>query len=188
MYHIVRDIFSGEYRTNLAFKGGTLCYFLHKLDRFSTDLDIDLVRAVADEDVFLSYIETLVAKYGKVKEKTRKHFAFFFLLSYGEADMNIKIEINTRIWTENQYEIVSFFGLDILAQERSTIFANTLVALTDRPSVVNRDIYDAYFFFQNMFPINEALIVERTGKNTQEYLKYLRAYLEKKANPKNLLD
>jgi predicted nucleotidyltransferase component of viral defense system len=79
--------------------------------------------------------------------------------------MNIKIEINTRIWIENQYEIVNFFGLDILAQDRSTIFANKLVALTDRNVVVNRDIYDIYFFFRNIFPINEALILERTGKN-----------------------
>lgn len=188
MYRILRDIFSGEYRTHLAFKGGTLCYFLYALDRFSTDLDIDLVRDVTDEGIFLTYIETLLSKYGKIKEKTRKRFTFFFLLSYGESDMNIKIEINTRIWTENQYEMVSFFGLDILAQDRSTIFANKLVALTDRSTIVNRDIYDVYFFFHHMFPINDALIMERTGKTTTEYLRYLQLYLEKNANPKNLLD
>lgn len=45
-------------------------------------------------------------------------------------------------------------------QDRASIFANKLVALTERNA--NRDIYDVYFFFKNYFPINRELIVERT--------------------------
>jgi len=43
MYSILRDIFSSDLGKYLAFKGGTACYFFHGLDRFSTDLDFDLV-------------------------------------------------------------------------------------------------------------------------------------------------
>ncbi len=188
MYHILRDIFSWEYASNLAFKWGTLCYFVHKLDRFSTDLDIDLVRNMKDENLFLIHIESILIKYGKIKEKIKKRYTFFFLLSYGETDMNIKVEINTRIWNENHYEIVNFFGIEMLVQDRSTLFANKLVALTDRSMVVNRDLYDTYFFFRNMFPINEAVIQERTGKNLKEYFIYLLDFIEKHVNRNNPLD
>ncbi len=188
MYHILRDIFSGEYAKNLAFKGGTLCYFIHRLDRFSTDIDIDLIKTVDDEARFFESMETILKKYGKIKERSRKQHTLFFLLSYGESDMNIKIEINTRIWKANTYSIVNFFGLEMLSQEKSTIFANKLVAVTNRKHIVNRDLYDVYFFFKNMFPINEAVILERTGKNLQEYLSYLLEFLQKNISKKNLLE
>jgi predicted nucleotidyltransferase component of viral defense system len=188
MYHVIHDIFSSEYATSLAFKGGTLCYFVHRLDRFSTDIDIDLIAPLSDETIFMENMESILKKYGKVKEKSRKRHTLFFLLSYGESDMNIKIEINTRIWKANTYELVNFFGMEILAQDRSTIFANKLVAITDRSLLANRDLYDVYFFFKNLFPLNEAVILERTGKNAKEYLAYLLDFLEKKSGGKNILE
>ena len=109
MYHIIRDIFSSQYAKNLAFKGGTLCYFVHKLDRFSTDIDIDLIKTLDDEIQFFEIMETILKKYGSIKEKNRKQYTLFFLLSYGEPNMNIKIEINTRIWQTNTYEMLNFF-------------------------------------------------------------------------------
>ncbi|NCO31503.1 nucleotidyl transferase AbiEii/AbiGii toxin family protein [bacterium] len=45
-------------------------------------------------------------------------------------------------------------------QDKSTIFANKLVALIERHT--NRDIYDVYFMFTNIFSINEKIIIERT--------------------------
>lgn len=188
MYNVLRDIFSSEYAVNLAFKGGTLCYFIYSLDRFSTDIDLDLVHPVWDEDIFLQNIGSILNRYGTIKETTRKRSTFFFLLSYGETDMNIKIEINTRIWGANKYELLNFYGVELLAMEKSTIFANKLVATTDRKKVVNRDLYDIYFFFKNMFPINDAVIRERTGKATKEYLKYLLEFLDINVKKKNLLD
>jgi len=43
MYNILVDIFSTDLSKILAFKWWTACYFLYKLDRFSTDLDFDLL-------------------------------------------------------------------------------------------------------------------------------------------------
>jgi len=87
-------------------------------------------------------------------------------LSYWERDTNIKIDINRNIWKANNYEIVNFYGTDIRVQDKSTIFANKLVALTERNT--NRDIYDIYFFFKNGFTINEDVILERTWKWKKE--------------------
>jgi len=188
MYQIIQDIFSSEYAKSIAFKWGTLCYFVHHLDRFSTDIDIDLIKPITDEKLFLESIELILKKYGKIKEKIKKRYTFFFLLSYGETDMNIKIEINTRIWKANTYELINFYWLDMFVQEKSTIFANKLVAVTDRKQVVNRDLYDIYFFFKNIFPVNDAIILERTGKTLKDYLQYLLEFLEKNLNKKNLLD
>jgi predicted nucleotidyltransferase component of viral defense system len=108
------------------------------------------------------------------------------VLSYGEHDINIKIDISRNIWKSNQYEIVNFYGTDIRVQDKATIFANKLVALTERST--NRDIYDVWFFFQNMFPISEAVIQERTGKTTREFLKTVEQKLQKLPKNYNILD
>lgn len=187
MYFILRDIFASKYAKNIAFKGGTLCYFLYKLDRFSTDLDFDCLLPIDDEEDFFQVFHGILEKYGIIKEQTKKRYTYFFLLSYGMEDMNIKVEINTRIWKENKYEVVNFFGMSMLAQEKSTIFANKLVAATDREKIANRDICDIYFFFRNLFPVNEWVILERTGKNLHEYLVYLLDFLETKMEKKNIL-
>ena len=76
----------------------------------------------------------------------------------------------------------------MLAQEKSTIFANKLVAVTNRKQIVNRDLYDIYFFFKNMFPINEGVILERTGKSLKQYLVYLLKFLETNISKKSLLE
>jgi predicted nucleotidyltransferase component of viral defense system len=108
------------------------------------------------------------------------------VLSYGEHDINIKIDVSRKIWKSNQYEIVNFYGTDIRVQDKATIFANKLVALTERST--NRDIYDVWFFFKNMFPISEAVIRERTGKTTKELLKEVEQKLQKLEKHYNILD
>ncbi|MDR2640337.1 MAG: nucleotidyl transferase AbiEii/AbiGii toxin family protein [Candidatus Peribacteria bacterium] len=62
-------------------------------------------------------------------------------------------------------------------QDKATIFTNKLFALSERQA--NRDIYDVYFFFKNLFPINEEAIKEKTGKNLKEFLILIKEKLEK---------
>ncbi len=159
MYQILRDIFSSDIWKYLAFKGGTACYFFHNLDRFSTDLDFDILDSSQKIDIQLEWILT---KYGVLKKSSRN-----MILSYGQEDVNIKIDFSRQVWDNNSYEIRNFYGIDIKTQDKGTIFANKLVALTQRNT--NRDIYDVYFFFQNDFPINDALIFERTWKDLTSF-------------------
>ena len=109
MFFILRDIFDSKYAKYLAFKGGTLCYFLYGLDRFSTDLDFDCVLPIDDEVGFMDGMSSILRGYGTIKQSIRKKNTYFFLISYGEDDMNVKVEINTRIWKANRYETVSLF-------------------------------------------------------------------------------
>jgi predicted nucleotidyltransferase component of viral defense system len=108
------------------------------------------------------------------------------VLSYGEHDINIKIDVSRKIWKTNQYEIVNFYGTDIRVQDKATIFANKLVALTERST--NRDIYDVWFFFKNMFPISEAVLQERTRKTTKEFLTVVEQKIQKLTKNHNILD
>ena len=50
MLRILSDISGDAFLVNnLGFKGGTACYFLHGLDRFSLDLDFDSLNEEKDE-------------------------------------------------------------------------------------------------------------------------------------------
>lgn len=158
MYNILVDIFSSDLWKYLAFKWGTASYFFHKLDRFSTDLDFDLIIDYKSID---NDIIEILKKYWDIKKGN-----YNIKLSYGKNDMNIKIDINRNIWKNNSYEIINFYWTDIRVQDKATIFANKLVALIER--LANRDIYDVYFFIKNSFDINEQIILERTWKTKKE--------------------
>lgn len=182
MYNILKEIFESPFSKNLAFKWWTACYFLYGLDRFSTDLDFDIISEIVPWENFDKEIIQILEKYWILKKWNK------MLLSYWDDDMNIKIDVSRTIWKNNQYEIVNFFWIDMNVQTKDTIFANKLVALTDRKKLANRDIYDVYFFFKNGFEINEDIILERTGKTLKEYIEYMIVYLKKLPKNYKILD
>ena len=172
MFQIIKDIFNSDIWKYLAFKWWTACYFLYALDRFSTDLDFDLIDNTKNVD---DELINILRKYWNLKVSNK------MILSYWESDVNIKIDINRKIWKNNSYEFVNFYWNTIRVQDKSTIFANKLVALIERHT--NRDIYDVYFMFTNIFSINEKIIIERTWKTNKELLIQIKEKLEKL--PKN---
>lgn len=177
MFNLIKDIFNSNIGKYLAFKWWTATYFLHKLDRFSTDLDFDLLDDSKHIDEELAKI---AQKYGTIKKWNK------LTLSYGDYDVNIKIDVNRVIWENNRYEILNFYGTDIKAQDKWTIFANKLVALIQRHT--NRDIYDINFFFNNSFPINEEVIKERTWNDLNTLLKKIKEKLENLPKEYKILD
>jgi len=178
MYEILQEIFTSNLWKYLAFKWWTACYFFHSLDRFSTDLDFDLVKN--HEKLDFELLEIL-KKYWDVK-----FWKFSIKLSYSKNDVNIKIDINRNIWKNNSYELLNFYWTDILTQDKKTIFSNKLVALIERNT--NRDIYDVYFFFKNNFEINDDLIFERTKKSRKELFSEIIKKLEKLPKNYKILD
>lgn len=177
MFMIIKDIFNSNLWKYLAFKWWTACYFLHSLDRFSTDLDFDLLINIDDID---EKIIKILKKYWTVKKWNN------IILSYGDKDINIKVDINRNIWKNNTYEIVNFYWTNIKVQDKSTIFANKLVALLERNT--NRDIYDIYFMFKNMFDINEKVAYERTHNDLKKILIDIKLKLEKLPKNYKILD
>ena len=178
MSNILIDIFESDINNAFAFKWWTCCYFLYWLDRFSTDLDFDLINQAKNLDENLIQI---LNKYWKIKLWQKR-----LILSYWEREHNIKIDINRNIWNENIYKTVNFFGTDIKVQDKSSIFANKLIASINRNT--NRDIYDIYFFMKNMWNINEKIIFEKTKKNSINIFEELLKKLEKLPKNYKILD
>jgi len=187
MKNILKDFYSQRLlATVLGFKGGTACYFFYKLPRFSVDLDFDLLNIEKKDEVF-EVAGKILAKYGQLEEIQKKRNTLFFLLNYQSGKQKVKIEISLRE-KKNNFEIKNLYGISVLSMTKADMFANKLVAATERKRTALRDFFDINFFLQGAWDINERIIQERTTKNLKEYLKFLIKYIEKNITQKNILD
>jgi predicted nucleotidyltransferase component of viral defense system len=175
MGQILRDIYSDTSISSLiGFKGGTCAYFFYGLTRFSVDLDFDLF-SVDETTQKLVYkkIQGILGKYGEIKDSHIKLNTIFFLLSYGDTDHNVKIEVNVRILMSNikeYYELKEYLGISMFVGKKDYLFASKLAALTTRRETAMRDIYDIWFFGTNRWDIDTEVIKARTGKTIKEYM------------------
>lgn len=166
---ILKDIYADtSIGPILGFKGGTAAYMFYGLSRMSLDLDFDLLDTTKEDYVFQK-IEAIARQYGEIKERRKKRFTLFFLLSYEDRTPNIKIEINRREFG-SQYEPNSYFGISMLVMIREDMFAHKLVAMHNRIGKANRDIFDVWFFLQNDWPINKGIVEKRTGLPIKDFL------------------
>jgi len=169
MIEILKAIYTDvEIAPFLIFKGGTACYLFYDLPRYSVDLDFDLLE-YDKRDLVFRKIKNHLLKLGETKDEKIKKNTIFFLYSYKNGEQNIKVEISTR-GMNKKYDILDFFGINMKVMVKEDIFANKLVALSDRSSVASRDIFDINFFLDKMWGINEKIIKERTNKNLSDYL------------------
>lgn len=179
---ILRDIYQhNRLQARLAFKGGTCLYMFYKLDRFSTDLDFNIIG-----DGFNPEEVTKILKDYLVIEEYNKRYTYFWLGSYEKGKQKIKVEMSKRNYPDN-YANVDFYGLTIPTLSKDSMFAHKLCAITDRKKVVNRDLYDAYFMFKNNFEINEKIIEIRTNKTVKNYIKNLIPFIKENVNPNEIL-
>ena len=175
MGQILRDIYSDTSISSLiGFKGGTCAYFFYGLTRFSVDLDFDLFSTdEATQKLVHEKIQGMLGKYGKVKDDYIKQNTIFFLLSYGDADHNVKVEVNVRILISDikgHYEVKEYLGIPMLVGSKDYLFASKLAALTTRSETAMRDIYDVWFFGTNHWDVNAEVIKARTGKTIKAYM------------------
>ena len=195
MLNILADISDNSgLAINLGFKGGTCCYFLYELDRFSVDLDFDLLDLKKKEFCFAE-IDSILRKYGELKiEKDM----LMRKLKYADKMSALKIDISDRMDINrlNKYEvkdIVAGIPLNVLRQD--DIFAHKLVAVKDRfqnkranKKIANRDLYDINFFFSQKWNFNSEIIKLRTGKDVKKYFQDLFELIDKSADNKNILE
>jgi len=144
------------------------------LPRFSVDLDFDLfIHNKENKKIIFEKIKTILEKYGEIKDIYIKRYTIFALLSYGDVDHNIKVEINTRELVPNikeYYELKEYLGISMFVAKKDYLFAGKLSALTLRSETTMRDVYDIYYFAKNNWDINSGIIKDRIGKSTKEYL------------------
>lgn len=186
LFQILKDIYSDTMIAPfLGFKGGTAALMFHGLDRFSLDLDFDLLDESAEEVVFERVVD-IVENYGKLRESNRKRFGIFFVLSYEDKARHIKVEINRRQFG-SRYEIKTYLGVSMLVMVPEDLFAHKLMAMHERIGKTSRDIYDVWFFLHHRLPIHREMIQERSGMPFDEFIQTCIHQLEKMSN-RNILD
>ena len=188
LIRILKDIYShADIGALLGFKGGTAASLFHGLDRFSVDLDFDLLGADKEDSVFEA-VKGILEKYGRVKTADRKRYSLIFVLSYEDKEIdaqNVKVEINKRNFG-SKYEVKSYLGIPMKVMVREDMAANKLVALYERLGKTNRDVYDSWFFLANGWPINQEIVERRTAMTYRDFLGACLIMINKTSN-KNML-
>ncbi len=170
---------------SLAFKGGTCAAMLGYLDRFSVDLDFDQLPGT-DSSLMRRAFEEIFVRLG-FEKLVAFDTALIFQLRYphepGKRN-KLKVSANSLIVQSNQYRVQFFAEIDRLVNSQTveTMFANKLVALTDRfsvhGSIAARDLYDIHHFFIKGYAYNPGVIIERTGKNPEDYFRALQIFIK----------
>mgnify|MGYP001581383782 CR=1 FL=1 len=188
LYKILSAVYSDIYLAqNLYFKGGTCASMLGYLDRFSVDLDMDFVGKVEDMPTVREKLEKIWVELGlEIKDQSKNTIQYFLKYPNTVHDRNtVAIDAVFPAPKANIYEAKKFVDIDrtIICQSKETMFGNKLVAVLDRfakhGAIAGRDIYDINHFFSQNFSFNEAVILERTGKDTKDFLVELIAFIEK---------
>lgn len=184
LVQILIDIYSDTtISPYLGFKGGTAAYLFYGLDRYSVDLDIDILDE-SKEDYIFEQVEKIVRKYGEVKESHKKRYNLIFLLSYENKEknaQNVKIEINRRSFG-SKYDVRAFNGVSMLVMIKEDMFAHKLVAMHERLGETNRDIFDVWFFSKNNWEINREIVEKRTEMSYKKFLEVCIKELENMDN------
>ena len=70
----------------LAFKGGTSLMFFHNLNRFSTDLDFNLLDT--DKlDLVYDKVRAILTRFGKIDDEAKKLYGPVLVLNYGKGEV-----------------------------------------------------------------------------------------------------
>jgi len=178
---ILKDIYTDPTISPiLGFKGGTAATFFYGLDRFSVDLDFDLLDTDKEDYVF-ERVKAIIENYGKIKEARKKRFNLLYILSYDDKDINaqnVKVEINRREFG-SKYSVESFLGISMQVMVKEDMVAHKLCAMFERIGKTNRDIFDVQFFLSHDWPVNKKIVEDRMGVSYADFLKKCIEGLEK---------
>lgn len=170
---ILKDIYTdATISPILGFNGGTAATFFYDLDRFSVDLDFDLLDS-ENEDYVFERVKAILENYGKLKQARKKRFNLLYILSYDDKDINaqnVKVEINRREFGST-YEVKSFLGISMQVMVKEDMAAHKLCAMYERIGKTNRDIFDVQFFLSHDWPVNKKIVEDRMGVSYSEFLK-----------------
>src|SRR3989344_6977676 len=123
---ILKDIYTDStIGSVLGFKGETAATLFYNLDRFSIDLDFDLLDFEKEDYVF-ERVKTVLEKYGKLKQAWKKRFNLLYVLSYDEKDINapnVKVEINRRKFG-SKYGVESYLGISMQVMVKEDMLAH----------------------------------------------------------------
>lgn len=162
---ILKALSLSGFNDRLSFLGGTCLRFAYGIDRFSEDLDFDLVKKGAfDIDELMAEIKDRLELQGfevdaRTKTTENIHIIFFrfknvlreFGLDVQENEkILIKFEIDFNpyesIRTETRFSDSFNERFPMLVNSLETLFAQKVVAIAFRPYQKGRDFYDLVWF------------------------------------------
>lgn len=157
------------------------------LDRFSVDLDFDLL-SPDDTPPVQEHLERTFAKLGlKIKDQSTQVPQYFLRYESTKGRRNtIAIDVTCPPPVSNEYETVRLADIDrfVPCQTIATMVANKLVTPLDRfaknGTIAGRDIYDIrHFLFQGL-PWRAEVIEERTGGSVAQHFAALHDFVAKR--------
>ena len=178
-----------EISSRLCFKGGTCAAMLGLLDRFSVDLDFDLLKRT-DKESLRTKLHQAFANLGlKIKDESQTTLQFFLQYEAEPHQRNtIKLDILDQGFKSNicKAQYLSEIDRFMNCQTVETMFANKLVSLIDRyeknKSIAGRDIYDIHHFFMHGYSYEQKIIKERRGVGVKDFLQELIDFIEEKVS------
>ena len=186
LLQILKDIYSDtSISPYLGFKGGTAAMMFYDLPRNSVDLDLDLLDAAKEVEIFQK-IRQIISNYGKITDSSQQRFNLRNVISYDQKTQNIKVEVNLRQFG-SKYEIKNLLGISMLVMVQEDMFAHKLMAMIERVGKTSRDIFDVNYFAKNNWPINKKIVEGRSGISFKKTLEKAIIQLES-MNNKYILD
>jgi len=170
---------------NLAFKGGTCAAMLGYLDRFSIDLDFDLL-PTGDEHTARENLRNVILGLGLTITRELENAVFFQVRYPNEPGKRntLKISASGIHIKANCYQVQYFSEIDRLmnSQTLETMVANKLVAVIDRfekhKAIAGRDFYDIHYFLTHGYGLLAPILQERTGLEPSLYLVSLIQFIQ----------
>ena len=181
LFQILKDIYSDTtISPYLGFKGGTAALMFYGLDRFSVDLDFDLLDESQADHIF-DQVTKVVQRHGAIQEAHKKRFNLLVILSYEDKARRVKVEINHRQFG-SRYEIKTYLGVSMQVMVIEDMFAHKLMVMYERIDKTSRDIYDVWFFLKSRFPINKEIVEKRAQMPFDQLVNKCIDQLEKMSN------
>ncbi|PJA87240.1 MAG: hypothetical protein CO141_00435 [Candidatus Moranbacteria bacterium CG_4_9_14_3_um_filter_42_9] len=201
---ILKALSLSGYNDKISFLGGTCLRFAHGINRFSEDLDFDLLKKEGFKiEKLTQEISEKLKLQGfeidaRAKTNEKIHTIYFrfrnVLREFGfsvpkDEKVLVKFEIDfnlfKKIITETKFSDSFNERFPMLVNSLETLFAQKIIAITFRPYQKGRDFYDlVWFLSQKNIEPNYEILKEKGIKieNRQELVKFL----EKQAEKSNL--
>lgn len=198
---ILKALSLSKFNESISFLGGTCLRFAHNIDRFSEDLDFDLLKKDGFEiEELMREIEKRLELQGfkidtRAKTNEKIHTIFFrfrnVLREFGfnvhkDEKVLVKFEIDFNpfedIQTETRFSDSFNERFPMLVNTLETLFAQKVIAIIFRPYQKGRDFYDlVWFLSQKNIEPNYAIFKEKeiAIKNRQELVKFLEDQAQK---------
>ena len=164
-----------------------MAYFFYGLDRFSVDLDFDLLES-SKLDVIKKELPLVLKKYGSIQDYADKYFTLFYLLNYEKGQRNLKIEISKRLELPVEYTFANFFGVQVKITKKEDAFATKILACLTRKAIAYRDFYDVYFYLSKSIIPKEEIIKKGANLTLKEAIKRLISLVKKEVTNQKIMN